>query len=299
MEEQHIQKSSDDSTSNSATVSLNLGLFSEWIVKKTIANSTCEESVDYVNRKMFRRKNKVLRISRKSEEENEGNGDDGRTVVVGLKLDSQSKELLIWALVKVANPGDQVIAVNVLNDSEIVNGEGNSSLLSLVKAFDSVLAVYEGFCNLKQIQKARRHYVNLQLSSACEAVLEIGNAGNVYMDECAPWSLFKKGTASKDDAAKVLVIILEAMRIIAVALSPIAPNLCQKIYAQLGYSEDQFGSIAWSDTRWGGLKAGQVMAQAHPIFARIEKLTEEEGGETGKKIVKGDKKSQVPVAAEV
>lgn len=29
--------------------------------------------------------------------------------------------------------------------------DGRSSLLSLVKAFDSVLAVYEGFCNLKQV----------------------------------------------------------------------------------------------------------------------------------------------------
>jgi len=35
---------------------------------------------------------------------------------------------------------------------EIVNGDGKSSLLSLVKAFDSVLNVYEGFCNLKQVQ---------------------------------------------------------------------------------------------------------------------------------------------------
>lgn len=35
---------------------------------------------------------------------------------------------------------------------ETVNGDGKSSLLSLVKAFDSVLAVYEGFCNLKQVQ---------------------------------------------------------------------------------------------------------------------------------------------------
>lgn len=34
---------------------------------------------------------------------------------------------------------------------EIVNQDGKSSLLSLVKAFDSVLAVYEGFCNLKQV----------------------------------------------------------------------------------------------------------------------------------------------------
>lgn len=30
--------------------------------------------------------------------------------------------------------------------------DGKSSLLSLVKAFDSVLAVYEGFCNLKQVR---------------------------------------------------------------------------------------------------------------------------------------------------
>jgi len=35
--------------------------------------------------------------------------------------------------------------------AEIVNRDGKSSLFSLVKAFDSVLAVYEGFCNLKQV----------------------------------------------------------------------------------------------------------------------------------------------------
>lgn len=29
--------------------------------------------------------------------------------------------------------------------------EGTSSLLSLVKTFDSVLSAYEGFCNLKQV----------------------------------------------------------------------------------------------------------------------------------------------------
>lgn len=35
--------------------------------------------------------------------------------------------------------------------AEIVDRDGKSALLSLVKAFDSVLAVYEGFCNLKQV----------------------------------------------------------------------------------------------------------------------------------------------------
>ncbi|XP_055833291.1 protein kinase STUNTED [Solanum dulcamara] len=77
--------------------------------------------------------------------------DDNRTVVVGVKLDGASRELLTWALVKVAQTGDRVIALHVLNNNEIVDRDGKSSLLSLVKAFDSVLAVYEGFCNLKQV----------------------------------------------------------------------------------------------------------------------------------------------------
>ncbi|XP_021636603.2 protein kinase STUNTED isoform X2 [Hevea brasiliensis] len=81
----------------------------------------------------------------------------GRTVIVGVKPDSQSRELLTWAMVKMAQPGDTVIALHVLGNNvkwacvEIVDREGKSSLLSLVKAFDSVLAVYEGFCNLKQV----------------------------------------------------------------------------------------------------------------------------------------------------
>ena len=41
------------------------------------------------------------------------------------------------------------------------------------------------------------------------------------------------------------MIILEAMRIIAVALSPVAPSLCLRIYSQLGYSRDQFEAITW------------------------------------------------------
>lgn len=126
------------------------------------------------------------------------------------------------------------------------------------------------------VGKARIHYENLSLSTACEAVLEIGSSGNSYIDERAPWSLFKQGGAASEAAAKDLVIVLEAMRIIAVALSPVTPRLCLRIYEQLGYSADQFNAATWSDTRWGGLKGGQVMAQPKPVFARIENKVEED-----------------------
>lgn len=44
-------------------------------------------------------------------------GVDGpnRTIVVGVKLDQPSKELLTWALVKLAHPGNHVVALHVLH----------------------------------------------------------------------------------------------------------------------------------------------------------------------------------------
>uniref|UniRef100_A0A1D1Y0E5 Putative receptor-like serine/threonine-protein kinase At5g57670 n=1 Tax=Anthurium amnicola TaxID=1678845 RepID=A0A1D1Y0E5_9ARAE len=81
----------------------------------------------------------------------------GETVVVGVRMDGRSRELLTWALVKAAEPGDTVVALHVLlpTSSDRTGGAGNppscSSVISLIKSFDSVLAAYEGFCNLKKI----------------------------------------------------------------------------------------------------------------------------------------------------
>lgn len=58
------------------------------------------------------------------EEESSG----GRTVVVGIQLDSPSRELLTWALVKVAQPGDCVVALHVLGK----NGEPDSVKLGFL-----------------------------------------------------------------------------------------------------------------------------------------------------------------------
>ncbi|XP_027107073.2 protein kinase STUNTED isoform X2 [Coffea arabica] len=80
-----------------------------------------------------------------SSEADAGDG-GGAVLVVGVKMDTRSKELLTWALVKVAQSGDRVIALHVIDPNT-----DKATLLSLVKSFDSVLAAYEGFCNLKQV----------------------------------------------------------------------------------------------------------------------------------------------------
>ncbi|KAI3984039.1 hypothetical protein MKX01_035166, partial [Papaver californicum] len=54
-------------------------------------------------------------MTQEEDSEKHNEEEEGKTVVVGVKMDQQSRELLTWALVKVAQPGDHVIALHVLN----------------------------------------------------------------------------------------------------------------------------------------------------------------------------------------
>ncbi|KAL6013500.1 hypothetical protein ACLOJK_003998 [Asimina triloba] len=184
--------------------------------------------------------------------------------------------------VEFGNDGDfsEERFINIVN-AHLANTIGNllNRTLGLLKkncqstlAVDSTIAA-EGN-SLKGtvenlVEKAKFHYNNLSLSSACECVLEIGNAGNLYIDEHAPWLLFKKGGASAATAAKDLVILLETMRIIGIALSPIAPSLCLRIYSQLGYSKEQFEDVTW---KWMGRIRRKILSKG----GEYEDLWEEE-----------------------
>ncbi|KAF2318718.1 hypothetical protein GH714_010287 [Hevea brasiliensis] len=115
----------------------------------------------------------------------------------------------------------------------------------------------------KLVEKARIHYANLSLSLACETILEIGSRDYI---------------GGNEDYSNCFV--------------PVAPSLCWRIYAQLGYSKDHFNTVTWSETKWGGLKGGQLMAQPKPVFARIENRTETEDSEAAsKKFVKNKEKN--------
>lgn len=108
--------------------------------------------------------------------------------------------------------------------------------------------------------------------AAVEAALQIAAAGNLYIDQAAPWTAFKKGSEEEQQAAKqVLVAVLEACRILAVTLSPVTPTLSGRVYQQLGLGEGSLqGRVSWSDTAWGVLQSGHVTAEPVPVFARID-----------------------------
>ncbi|HEY9866336.1 MAG TPA: hypothetical protein V6D21_19345, partial [Candidatus Obscuribacterales bacterium] len=103
-------------------------------------------------------------------------------------------------------------------------------------------------------------------------------AGNKYIDEQAPWSLYKQG--KQEAVAQVLYSVLESVRLSSYLLSPIIPNISTRIYQQLGYTVD-FNDQTILRTSlsfdvhgvWGALPPNQPIQEGQPVFKRLEEVS--------------------------
>ncbi|WP_309737690.1 MULTISPECIES: methionine--tRNA ligase [unclassified Chamaesiphon] len=128
-------------------------------------------------------------------------------------------------------------------------------------------------------------YQNLAFKDACEAIFSLVYASNKYVDDLAPWTLFKQD--KQTELAQVLTAVLESIRLSAYLLSPIIPKIATDIYRQLGLDVD-FDSICGADNlldpgdkpalpadweqhrKWGILKADSSLGEPQPIFVKLE-----------------------------
>jgi methionyl-tRNA synthetase len=120
-------------------------------------------------------------------------------------------------------------------------------------------------------------YTSLTFSKACESALSLARAGNKYLDEKAPWKLYKDGQQSAVE--QVLYAVLESVRLAAYFLSPVIPDTSTKIYQQLGFSIDFNDqtlihvSVPFDfHARWGTLPPNQLLGDPQPVFRRLELL---------------------------
>jgi methionyl-tRNA synthetase len=120
-------------------------------------------------------------------------------------------------------------------------------------------------------------YDALAFNEACEAVMNLVRSGNRYIDDEAPWTLFKQG---KTEALEVVIYaVLESVRLAAYLLSPVIPTISSKIYAQLGYAlnfEDgrSAANTFATHSTWGILPAQQAFGDPQPVFQRLELVAE-------------------------
>lgn len=127
----------------------------------------------------------------------------------------------------------------------------------LIKLASETAALYE-----KQMD-------NMDINSAIKQVWTLVSRTNKYIDETAPWAL-AKDPAKKDRLNTVLYNLAEALRIVAILISPFMPTTAPKIWEQLGLTTD-FAQATLADAQgWGRLPASTMVADPQPIFPRIE-----------------------------
>ncbi len=125
--------------------------------------------------------------------------------------------------------------------------------------------------------RVAQSYESLAFSEACRDIFSLVRASNKFIDDQAPWSLYKQGNSSAVE--QVLYTVLESVRLAAYLLSPIIPGISTDIYQQLGFSIDFNEKTLINDsvsyethTAWGSLPAHQSLGKPKPVFARLEQL---------------------------
>ena len=132
------------------------------------------------------------------------------------------------------------------------------------------------------------HINNFRLLNAIEAVMGLVRRTNRFFDTNAPWKLVKDGDLKK--AGGVLYISAEAVRIIAIMISPIMPNKAVEILNVFGLDKDEL-SVDSARTFYR-LEAGSKIALKESIFPRLQetktKRTEDKSDDAGDGLVDVD-----------
>ncbi|MEW6517052.1 MAG: methionine--tRNA ligase [candidate division FCPU426 bacterium] len=109
----------------------------------------------------------------------------------------------------------------------------------------------------------------LDFSAALGLVWDLVKRANKFIDEAAPWALFKQGAQSQVDA--VMYQLLETLRLAACYLQAFMPDTTPRMLAQLGDTDPGRPQLFPAAAAWGLLPAGQTIAKTGPLFPRIER----------------------------
>ncbi len=162
-------------------------------------------------------------------------------------------------------------------NSDLANTFGNlvnRTIAMQNKYFDGVIqqpsAPEEVDGELKQfaidtVKKMEKCFETYRVADAIEAVLNLAKRSNKYIDETMPWALGKDET-KKERLGTVLYNLLEAIRYIAVLLTPFMPTTAEKIFEQMNCDIKDYDSLS----TFGALKSGTCVNKAEALFARID-----------------------------
>ncbi len=108
----------------------------------------------------------------------------------------------------------------------------------------------------------------LRISDALTALWQLVRRSNKYIDENMPWSL-ANDPEKRPRLGTVIYNLVESIRFIAVMLQPYMPKTPERIWEQIGLTDDAALKDWQSLSSWGAMKPGAVIKRGDDLFPRL------------------------------
>jgi methionyl-tRNA synthetase len=112
-------------------------------------------------------------------------------------------------------------------------------------------------------------YNSFSLRKACQHIMELAQAGNVYFDSKKPWKAAKDPSLIQD-MNNTLRCCLDCIQLLTLVAYPVMPASAEKIEPLLGFSKSSFLDLGWDEAIKLPLKEGAVLPIPSILFHKVE-----------------------------
>ena len=108
-----------------------------------------------------------------------------------------------------------------------------------------------------------------EFRGAYRTIMEYATEGNVYLNRTAPWQLLKNG--KKEEVEKVLYILLNLCKSLAIVSSPILPDSMQRLWTeQLNFAGSVQRKGIWDEATKINISSEHTIKKPKPLYQQID-----------------------------